>query len=203
MAEECAITPKPAKKSHKLISLVRQLQKRTDMPLLKKKRNPFEASMVIDNPDVKVVEGRFNEKPFFIAIGTSEQREVKGSGELTLPIGAKGEYASQKYLKWNILYNPKTLPDFVPIDKVKEFMTSTVAVTGSTVDVLTTQPVFRETASKELNKIENRMAKSANIQGAEILDANMLDYLREKSYEEIMRKTEKRKPKARKRPKPT
>jgi len=48
------------------------------MPFGKKpeKKNPFEASMPIDNPDVKVVMA-FDENPFFIGIGTSKQGEVK------------------------------------------------------------------------------------------------------------------------------
>jgi len=124
------------------------------MPFLKK--NPFEASMLVDNPDVKVVEGRFSGKPFFFAVGTSEQREVKGSGEVVLPIGAKGEYASQKSLKWNVLYNPKALPDFVPIDTVKDLMAGTVSLSGGTA-VSVSALNLKQTGQEELKRIYDQL----------------------------------------------
>jgi hypothetical protein len=124
------------------------------MPFIKpKKKNPFEASMPIDNPDVKVVTASFDEKPFFIGIGTSKQREVKGSGQVDLVEGVKGEYQSQKYLEWQLLYNPKVLPDFMPMDRLKNWMAGTVAVTSGSIDVFTPQTKFVVTDQVEWKKI--------------------------------------------------
>ena len=61
----------------------------------KKKKNPFEASMLIDKPEFKMIEARYNENPFFFAVGTAKQREVKGAGGVGTE-GVKGEYQSQK-----------------------------------------------------------------------------------------------------------
>lgn len=58
--------------------------------------------MPIDNPDIKVVEARYNEEPFFIGIGVSEQREKRVAGEVGLPKFGKGEYRTQKDLKWQL-----------------------------------------------------------------------------------------------------
>jgi hypothetical protein len=127
------------------------------MPFRKKtekKKNPFEASMPIDNPDVKVVTASFNERPFFIGIGTSTQREVKGSGQAGLTEGMKGEYKSQKYLEWELFYNPKVLPDFMPMEKVKNWMASTVAATSGSIDVFTPQTKFEETDSEILKQLD-------------------------------------------------
>jgi len=126
------------------------------MPLIKpKKKNPFEASMPIDNPDVKVVTATFNEKPFFFGVGTSKQREVKGSGQAGFKEGVKGEYQSQKDLDWQLFYNLGALPSgFVPAEKLKDFMAGTVAVTAGNASVYSPQTTFEETNSKRLTEIE-------------------------------------------------
>jgi len=46
----------------------------------KKKKNPIEASMPLDKPEVKMVEASYDEKPFFIGIGLAKKRNVKGAG---------------------------------------------------------------------------------------------------------------------------
>ena len=63
----------------------------------KKKKNPFEASMPLDKPEVKIVEARYNEKPFIVAFGVAKKRDVKGAGGVGTE-GVKGEYQSQKDL---------------------------------------------------------------------------------------------------------
>jgi hypothetical protein len=133
------------------------------VPFLKKsddkKKKPFEASMPIDNPDVKVVTASYKGNPFFFGVGTSTQREVKGSGQANLKEGVKGEYQSQKDLKWDVFYNLGALPSgFVPAEKVKDFMASTVAVTSGSVAVYQPVTEYRETSSRKLKGIENRLA---------------------------------------------
>lgn len=125
-----------------------------------KKKNPFEASMLIDNPDVKVVTASYNEKPFFIAMGTSEQRQVEGAAKFELlKGGGEGKYQSQKALKWNILYNPKVLPDFMPIEKVKDFVASTASVTSGSIDVFQAETEFKEAEPEELQEYLRRDAR--------------------------------------------
>lgn len=118
----------------------------------RKKKNPFEASMPIDNPDLKIVEARYNKQPFFIGVGASKQRELKGKGEVALS-AIKGEYQSQKDLTWQFLYNLKALPEgFMTEEKLKDFMASTVSVVsgGNVVVTKTLQP--KETEPEELKK---------------------------------------------------
>ncbi len=38
----------------------------------RKGKNPFEGSLIIDNPDIKVVEAKYDKKPVLLAIGTSK-----------------------------------------------------------------------------------------------------------------------------------
>jgi len=100
-----------------------------------KGKNPFEASMPLDKPEVKMVEARYNEKPFIIAFGIAKKRDVKGGGGIGTT-GVKGEYESQKDLEWQVLYNLKALPEgFMPEEKLKEWMAGTVAVTSGSIDV--------------------------------------------------------------------
>lgn len=129
--------------------------------------------MPIDNPDVKIVEARYKGKPFVVGVGTSERREVKGSGKVGLQEGVKGEYESQKSLKWDVLFNPKALPDFIPIEKAKDLATSTVAVTGSTLDVYATDTRVSEIKPEELGKIRNILAKTKTMTmtGSQLFEA--------------------------------
>ena len=47
--------------------------------------------MPIDKPEVKMVEARYNEKPFLVAFGVAKQRDVKGAGGVGKE-EVKGEY---------------------------------------------------------------------------------------------------------------
>ena len=111
----------------------------------KKKKNPFEASLLIDNPDIKVVEARFDEKPFLIAVGKSEQRKKKVVGEVRLPLVGKGEYQSQKDLKWQVMYNLNALPPgFIPEEKLQGWIGGTVALTSGSIAVFKPETKFIE-----------------------------------------------------------
>jgi len=104
----------------------------------RKEKNPFKGSLVVDNPDIKIVEATYDSKPLVLAVGTSKQRELtisaKGSTD-----GIGGEYQTQKDLKWEVLYNPKAFPDFIPIEKAKDLVTETVAVTSGSLTVYQSQ----------------------------------------------------------------
>lgn len=112
--------------------------------------------MAIDNPDVKVVTASYKGQPFFIGVGISRQREAKGSGAVGFTEGVKGEYQSQKELEWRLLYNPNALPSgFVPMEKIKDLMAGTVAVTSGATAVYAPITRYEETPGEELHKFNN------------------------------------------------
>jgi hypothetical protein len=131
------------------------------MPFRKKtekKKNPFEANLPIDNPDVKVVTASYKGNPFFFGVGTSAQRGVKGSGQAGLRDGIKGEYESQKDLNWQLFYNLGALPSgFVPSEKLKDFMAGTVTVTSGNASVYSPQTKYEEIDSKDLRRLESKV----------------------------------------------
>ena len=122
----------------------------------KKRKNPFEASMPLDKPEVKVVEARYNEKPFLIAFGKAKQREVKGAGGVGTD-GIKGEIQSQKDLDWQVLYNLKVLPEgFMPEEKLKDWIGGTVALTSGSIDVFNPDTEFIEADLTKLEEAKDR-----------------------------------------------
>jgi hypothetical protein len=90
-----------------------------------KGKNCFEGSLIIDAPDIKVVEASFNKNLAFIAIGTTKKRETAFPGE-----GVVEKYGTRKDLEWKIFYDPTALPEFIPVDKAKDFMAGAVAVSS-------------------------------------------------------------------------
>lgn len=77
--------------------------------------------MPLDKPEAKMVEARFNEKPFIVAFGVAKKRDVKGAGGVGTD-GIKGEIQSQKDLDWRVLYNLKALPEgFMPQERLGGF----------------------------------------------------------------------------------
>ena len=121
----------------------------------KKKKNPFEASMFLDKPEAKMVEARYNEKSFLVAFGVAEQRDVKGAGGVGTE-GVKGEYQSQKDLKWRVWYNPEALPQgFMPEEKLKDWMAGTVAVTSGSIDVFNPSTEFIESEEDKLREAKD------------------------------------------------
>jgi hypothetical protein len=82
----------------------------------KRKLGEFKATIAVDNPDVKIVEGRLDNKPCLLLVGTSKQRDISIAGEGGVAnIAAK--YQSQKDLDWQILINPQNLSGFEPLNK--------------------------------------------------------------------------------------
>lgn len=119
----------------------------------RKGKNPFEGSLIVDNPDIKVVEAKYDKKPVLLAIGTSRQRELAISGKgNTEGLGAK--YQTQKELDWQVLYNPKALPDFIPIEKAKDLMVGTIAVSSGNATVYAPQTKIIETTDKVLKDFD-------------------------------------------------
>jgi hypothetical protein len=97
-----------------------------------KGKNLFEGSLIIDTSDIKVVEASFNNKLALFAVGTLSRRETVVSSEASAePIGEK--YGTD--LEWRIFYDSTALPDFLPLDKAKDFMAGAVAVSSGTASV--------------------------------------------------------------------
>jgi len=135
-----------------------------------KGKNPFEASMPLDKPEVKMVEARYNEKPFIIAFGIAKKRDVKGGGGIGTT-GVKGEYESQKDLEWQVLYNLKALPEgFMPEEKLKEWMAGTVAVTSGSIDVFSPE-------SLEILELLKNLVICLNVNASESLAKWLLIFI--------------------------
>ena len=104
-----------------------------------KGKNLLEVSLIIDIPDIKVVEASFNKKLVLFAVGTLSPRETVVSDE------GSAAAIEEKYktdLKWRIFYDRSALPDFIPIDKAKDFMAGTVAVSSGTASVYDAGTVY-------------------------------------------------------------
>lgn len=142
-----------------------------------KRKTDFEASMLLDNSDIKIVEARFKDAPFFVGIGTSEQREKKIAGEVSLQkMGGKGEYGMQKELKWRIFINPDALPTgFIPGEKVMEVMKGTISMVSGTATVYETEPKVME-AHPEIWDLISEKGYYAKKKG---LRRTIDDYIRE------------------------
>lgn len=128
------------------------------------KKHPFDASLILDNPDIKIVEARYNEKPVFFGVGISKQRE-KGVAAGVGPEGVEGKYAIQKELQWKMFYNKDNMPTgFIPIEKLEEWMKGTTAVVSGSMSVYgmssqNPKPVEKEEYDKALNRISESAAE--------------------------------------------
>jgi hypothetical protein len=101
-----------------------------------KGKNLFESSLIVDIPDVKVVEASFDQKLVLFAVGTGE-RNAEQPGEKD-----KGD------LEWRIFYDSTVIPAFIPIDKVKEFMAGAVAVSSGSTAVYNADTVYISSGNK-------------------------------------------------------
>jgi hypothetical protein len=102
-----------------------------------KGKNFFEGSLIIDIPDIKVVEASFNKKLVLFAVGKLPRRGTIVSGE---------KYGID--LEWRIFYDSTALPDFMPIGKAKDFMAGTVAVSSGTASVYGAGTVYIASGNK-------------------------------------------------------
>lgn len=91
-----------------------------------KGKNLFEASLIIDIPEIKVVEATFNHHTVFFAVGKPKQNEPAVSDEEA----QSNEGKSSKEFVWKIFYDSTALPDFMPIGKVFDLMAGSVAISS-------------------------------------------------------------------------
>lgn len=97
-------------------------------------KNLFEGSLIIDIPEIKVVEVSFGKKLLLIALGTMPKRDAAVSGERN--------DECRGYLEWRIFYDLTALPNFMSPDKVKEFMAGAVAMSSGSVSVYNTSTIY-------------------------------------------------------------
>ena len=95
----------------------------------KTKKNKFEGFLTVDLTEIKVVEGIFNQKLFFIALGLVTKAEAIYSEKMAL----KG--AVKKDLEWKIFYDSTILPTFLSIEKIKDLMDGIVAFSSDSPSV--------------------------------------------------------------------
>ena len=104
-----------------------------------KGKNLFEGSLIIDIPDIKVVEASFNKRLVLFAVGISPRRETIVSGEAS--DAAIGDNHGTD-MEWRIFYDSTALPDFIPLKKARDFMAGTVAVSSLTASVYDAGTVY-------------------------------------------------------------
>ena len=104
-----------------------------------KGKNLFEGSLIIDIPDIKVVEASFDNRLFLIAVGTLSRHETVASGDKS---AAATEEKHKTDLEWRIFYDSTALPDFISIDKARDFMAGAVAVSSGSASVYDTGTVY-------------------------------------------------------------
>ncbi len=91
-----------------------------------KGKNLFEACLLIDTPDIKVVEASFNKKLLFFAIGASQKNEAE----------------SKTDLEWKIFYDSTALPPSMPVDKAKNLMAGIVSASAESASVYDAGTVY-------------------------------------------------------------
>ena len=99
-----------------------------------KGKNLFEGSLIIDIPEVKVVEAGFDKKLAFFALGTAPRSKAAVSE-------VRNDECNSD-LEWRIFYDPTALPNSIPVDKAKEFMAGAVAVSSGSASVYNTSTVY-------------------------------------------------------------
>ena len=104
-----------------------------------KGKNLFEGSLIIDLPDIKAVEARFDKKIVLFALGTSQPLGTAVSAEGN----AEGIGDEDRLdMKWKIFYDPTALPDSIPADKALDFMAGAVAVSSGSASVYKADTVY-------------------------------------------------------------
>jgi hypothetical protein len=108
-------------------------------------KNLFEGALLIDSPDVRVVEASFNKKLLFFALGTLEKRETIVSRERSTE---DYETKARTDFQWKIFYDSTILPKFITYEKAMNFMAGIVAVSSGEASVHNAGTVFIPTGSR-------------------------------------------------------
>ncbi len=95
----------------------------------KTKKNIVEGFLTVDLAEIKVVEGIFSQKLFFIAVGVVPKVDAIYSEKKTLKEVVKND------LEWKIFYDSTILPTFLSIEKIKDLMDGIVAFSSDSPSV--------------------------------------------------------------------
>ena len=97
----------------------------------KREKSPFEASLVLDTDEVKIVEAQYGDKPIFIGFGVAKKQSkgAKAEGSL-MPLSVGGSQQYEREYDWRLFYNPNNMPGFLPTDKVESLVSGAVALTS-------------------------------------------------------------------------
>jgi len=95
----------------------------------KTKKNMLEGYLTVDLTEIKVVEGTFDQKLFFISVGTMPKADAIYSEKKALKDAVK------KDLEWKIFYDSTMLPTFLSIGKIKDLMNGLVAFSSDSPSV--------------------------------------------------------------------
>jgi hypothetical protein len=100
-----------------------------------KGKNPLEGSLIIDIPDVKVVEASFDDKLVLVAIGKLLQSERVVSTEANATVNDEKHGTD---LEWRIFYDSTVFPGFMLNEKAMDFLRETVALLSGNASVYNT-----------------------------------------------------------------
>lgn len=103
----------------------------------------FEGSLIIDIPDVKVVEASSNKKLFLVAVGT--RRKITAADE---PISSATEGKSGTGLRWTIFYDSTIIRDFIPAERIRDFVAGAVAMSSGSAEVYGSDTAYVASGSK-------------------------------------------------------
>jgi hypothetical protein len=104
-----------------------------------KGKNLFEGSLIIDTPDIKVVEAHLDNRLVLVAVGTSQPRVTAESAVRKVErIAAESRFD----MEWKIFYDSTALTDFIPFNKAKDFMAGAVAVSSGSGSVYNINTVY-------------------------------------------------------------
>ncbi len=101
-------------------------------------RNLLEARLLIDIPDIRVVESSYDRKLLFIGIGTVQKPE---SGPSTQTDGKYDERKS-KDLEWRIFYDSTVIPQSMSMDCANNLMAGIISALAESESVFHPSTVY-------------------------------------------------------------
>ena len=126
------------------------------------KKKDFEVS-VSEKKGVKSIEGRFRGEPFYLAIERTEKQTKGVDAKVAIgpEVSGEGHYKKNGTDKWDVFVNPKSIPDFVPIDRMHDFIRTGISISGGTVTPLvnTGSVTFKEPDREDVDAFFKRQRK--------------------------------------------
>jgi len=95
----------------------------------------FEASKILDNPDIKMIEVRHQGRHFFLTVGRAKHHSEDIAASVAAA-QARVDDKIEKELEWNFLFAPSNIPGFMQIDEFKNLAALMTSVSlGSRIQV--------------------------------------------------------------------